>query len=162
MEVSIQFSLVLFSWVVVWLSRGMTGSLFAGVVWVWWRLWMAAGQSKLRPYTDLWDNVKTAWFIVPFIITLAVNFGANYGLEYATLTQWGKESMVNLYVWCWRFAVSHRCRACRITVGFVFQASVEACPCPQQLVVHMHCNGCMLHVILHCVLHDTAGSEHGG
>lgn len=37
MEVSIQFSLVLFSWVVVWLSRGMTGSLFAGVVWVWWR-----------------------------------------------------------------------------------------------------------------------------
>ena len=48
-------------------------------------------------YRTVSAGMRTGWFIGPYIWNLAINFGANYGLEYGTLCQWGKDAMVDMY-----------------------------------------------------------------
>lgn len=105
---------------------------------------------------------RTLWFIIPYIWNLAINFGANYGLEYATLTQWGKDDMVHMYVrrWCDTLAPDPPCplsrggganHGCSLT-----QDGVEACARAEEPHVHLHRHGCDGHWFPGGVLHVLA------
>ncbi|KAA0154434.1 hypothetical protein FNF31_06315 [Cafeteria roenbergensis] len=64
-------------------------------------------EAKVMP--TLWDATKTLTFRVNIVISMIVNFGVNFGFEWASLSQWGTikpEDFSRLYVIKWNSTVN--------------------------------------------------------